>query len=359
MRSAGVPASPDIVGNALLLPTDRYNNIRNLSDFRATGNFELIDSPLTAAQTWCRWARCRPDRRWPRPARHTPSRLPFAGTLDVNGMIVGGVNDDQSRPGTNVFLSANNMDGTAGLIVIAQADGGPVPVIAAVPSGTQGGQVALTADSIMMSTGLINAGTVDITGNSSGVVISGGNIVAVTGTIGFDGGPVTISGNAVIATVNDATDIDFSSDLSQSGDSYIGANGAVNVSGLLSQTGGQLITVSDVTAGGVAQTAGLISAGGNFTVGTSPVLLGGEGTPAPARWMGRIERHLRLVQPERRPDRGQWRRQHLHGRRFHAERQHVDAGLGRDAGGYLRVRYQHRRHGGGFGRDRLHAALHR
>ena len=45
------PITSDIVGNALLVPTQRYNNIRTLSDFQATGNFELLDSPLTPAQT--------------------------------------------------------------------------------------------------------------------------------------------------------------------------------------------------------------------------------------------------------------------------------------------------------------------
>ncbi len=285
------PITSDVIGSALLLPTGRFNNIRNLSDFNATGNFELLDKPLTPAQTVVQIGTLQAGSGVAEIGSQYTLSVSVEGTLQVNGFIVAGIDDEQSRPGSNVFLDANNGDGTPGLIVIAQAENGPIPVIAAVPNGTQGGQVTLTADSITQSAGVINAGTIDITANN-GIGISGGNIVAVAGTIGFDGGPVTLSGDAVIATVNNATDINFASDLTQFGDSYIGANGAVNVSGLLAQFGGQLITVGDVTVGGVNQGAGLISVGGNFTVGTPGFLAGagtdglGTQTPTPAGWAG-------------------------------------------------------------------------
>ena len=132
---------------------------------------------------------------------------------------------------------------------------------------------------VSQTAGVINAGAVSISATGS-VDLSGGWIVATSGTIGIDLPATWVRSGETIAAVNGATDIRFFGNVVQEASSYIGANGAVTVGGMLWEDGGLLLAVGDVVLRGLSQTAGTIEAANQLYVGYGTGTAGWAGSEA-------------------------------------------------------------------------------
>jgi filamentous hemagglutinin family protein len=192
----------------------------------------------------------------------------LAGSGDATFAVLNGhmltVNGAVGSPNGSIGLNA-------GTIVIAQA-GTVIPVLAAATA------ISLTATTLSQTAGAINAGTV-VVAATAGATLSGGLIVATAGSIDFTAPTVSIGAGEMIAALNTATDIKFSNDVSLTA-GYVGANGAITIGGLLTESGGLLRAVSNVSIGSLSQTGGTVQAGNGLSSGTGTGVAGWAGSVA-------------------------------------------------------------------------------
>jgi filamentous hemagglutinin family protein len=246
------------VGSVAL--TGGGNSIDTLSDFAATGNFALVDSKtLTQVGTLQAGVGAAA------PA-NTTSIAVNGGALTINGLAIIGTG---SAAGGSTTLSATGALTVTGTIAVSNGNlSATAPAIASsgvidAPDGT----VSLNATSTLAQTsGAIVGGSVSLTAPAA--TLSSGSIVATTGTIGITS-TTTVSAAEIITALNAATGVVFTGDVTQDASSYIGSNGSVSVSGLLSENGGSLLAAGNVSLGSLAQTGGTIAAGNSLTIGSS------------------------------------------------------------------------------------------
>ena len=252
--------------------TKASNSIATLSDFRVTQDFKLrngqdltttgsVQSGLALSDTYIKLGT-------PAPVANTTS-LAVTGKLTVTGTIATGRDDGAIRPGGNTTLTATTIDLSTG------------GVVAAVKSSAQGGQATLAATGAITQSGnaLLNAGTIDLTA-PGGFTLNTGRVVATEGTIGIHA-EATINSGGTMAAVNNATNIIFDGNVSQTDVSYVGANGNVTVTNLLTQTGGTVLAVENVTLGGYSG-GGIVGAGQGLSVGAGTGTAGKAGSVATA-----------------------------------------------------------------------------
>jgi filamentous hemagglutinin family protein len=257
-----VTSTVDTVGSVALTGTS--NVIGTLSDFAVTGNFALAETgPMTQIGTLQAGSALSDSNT----GTLATTTISVTGALTVDGVIATGIDDGQTRPAGNTMLSATGSIATSG-------------TIAAVPSGSSGGLVSVTATTTLSQTaGVINGGTVTLTA-PGGATLSGGTIVATKGTIGIVAPSATVSAGEIIAALNSATGVYFSENVDQAASSYIGSNGSVVVTGLLTENGGTLLAVGDVTLGALLQNSGTIAAGSSLFIGSGTGVAGWNGSTA-------------------------------------------------------------------------------
>ncbi len=180
--------------------------------------------------------------------------LPGNKALTVNGQAI-------------AASSAGSVTLTAGSITLAQS-GTVVPEVEA------NAAVVLSATTTLLQTaGAINGGSVSLTAPVN-ATLANGTIVASTGTIGVFTPSATVSAGEIIAALNTANSVSFSGNLTQAASSYIGSNGTIVVGSLLTENGGTLLSVGNVTLGSLSQSAGTIATGGNLTIGSGTGVAG-------------------------------------------------------------------------------------
>ncbi|MBS0644117.1 MAG: filamentous hemagglutinin N-terminal domain-containing protein [Proteobacteria bacterium] len=289
--------SADTIGNVSLTAPNRWNNIRTLSDFRTTGDFVISIAPLEAPYTLTQVGTVQAGTAVRSAATAGTLGIGVLGKLDVQGVISGGIDDGQSRPGVNVSLTTQNgINFTGDILMEWPSDANPPPVIAAVPNGTQGGNIAITVNgtgsTFTQAAGQINGGAVAITADTFGGTIAlagsangdppNGRIIATgtNGSVALSAGIINVGSGEVIAAVNSAQDVVLSGAVSQATDSRIQANRNVNVNGLLKENGGTIIAAGTIGATTLNQTAGTLSAGTTLAVGSGSGVAGWGGSVA-------------------------------------------------------------------------------
>ncbi|MFL5254047.1 MAG: beta strand repeat-containing protein [Rhodopila sp.] len=192
-------------------------------------------------------------------------------------------------------LTAVNYGGVDGAIVIHELPGSPIPpVIAAVPNGTQGGNVTITVGGpsgrFDQEAGGINGGNVmiitdqstgsiDLFGNDNGGPPSG-RIIATQGSIALTAATITMGSGETIAAVNNATDVIMNGALTESLNSLVQATRDVIINGEITEGGGTVVAARNFYATSLLHGDGTISAGGTLTIGTGYGVAGWGGSSA-------------------------------------------------------------------------------
>nr|WP_294564579.1 hypothetical protein [uncultured Rhodopila sp.] len=205
------------------------------------------------------------------------------GTIFARNLVSDtGITGTVSLLGSNTIIAVGNLAVTSGDFTLADATAvsltGPLTannVTITAPAITASGvidaprgAVSLNASSTLAQTsGAITGGSVSLTAPAA--ALSNGSIVATTGTVGISATTATVSAAEIIAALNTATGVVFTGNVTQAASSYIGSNGSVAVTGLLSENGGSLLAAGNVALGSLAQTGGTIAAGTSLTIGSS------------------------------------------------------------------------------------------
>ena len=252
------------LGEVSLTPASGVNAIATLSDFTATADFALTDTPFGASRLLTQTGSLQAGLALLSDKATTNwVTIAISGSLAAEGVIASGLNDGQSRAGGNVQISANDI-----------SSGG---TIGAIPSNGNGGSLTLNAaDTLTQTGGVLNGGNVSLSAGGR-ASLAAGQIVATTGAVGISAPTTSVNAGEDVAAINSATDVTFFGNVSQTG-GYIGANRNLTVSGLLTEGGGTALAVGNISLGGLAESAGLVSAGGALSVGAGSGVAGFAGS---------------------------------------------------------------------------------